>query len=84
MSDLLGCICLYGAECERNCRCYETEWEDRPTGPPTMCLHFDPNAMNDLSQEACHVVEQAEDENLHVDIIGVEAWTDGRILLWTQ
>ena len=87
MSDLLGCICLYedAAECERNCRPdhkRRRKWNQRPRGPPAKRLRFALDNDDDAFQGACHVVEQFERDNPHVDIVGVEARYDGSVLIW--
>ena len=84
-ADLLGCICLDGGCCERNCRTTEGAWEDWPDGRPTkrFRLDFDPQ-WDDISFAANEAVEREEDKRPLKTLVGVEAWSDGRVRLWFE
>ncbi len=82
MSDLLGCICLYGSECTRNCR-LENEPFDRLAGARCIQLRFDPaEYMNDAASIACEKVDNFELQQPLLEIVALEAWSDGLVKMW--
>lgn len=78
--DLLGCICLIGAHCSRNCR-IENEQFLVPPAASMRTLSFDPKGNNDLVNLAWERVEQEENEE---NIVALEAWSNGTIHIWTE
>ena len=78
---LLGCICLYYDECIRNCRTnlYESYNPDPDIQP--IFIHCNP-ACNDMTSIICERVEDEEDQRMHQEIIGIEAWSNGRLRIW--
>lgn len=82
---MLGCVCLFDAVCQRNCRPDESKWHDRPMGQPSHKLQFNAATLEtDAVHGASELIEQAEAENGDLEIIGLEAWSDGTIWVWTE
>jgi hypothetical protein len=87
-SDLLGCICLDGEDCTRNCRLDEEEWI-QPNGGPSIELvrirhrtSKDPPVMDEPANIACTIVEHEESLRPGTEVVGVAAWSNGRMRIW--
>lgn len=80
--DLLGCICLVGGKCLRNCRIENMPFVV-PEGAKLHTVNFNPKEISDGAHLAWKRVEEEEEERNIEEIVGLEAWSSGLICFWT-
>ncbi len=84
MSNLLGCVCLYGDGCVWNCRTTLTGSQLMPQDVRVIthrAKQTDPTQPIDLA-----VYDYIEDhvDGVLGDVLCVEAWSDGFVRVWIQ
>lgn len=79
--DLLNCICLSDSSCTRGCRVDGELF--KPESKRFETLRFNIGGDEDCHQAAWMRVERFEEGNPSIDILALEAWSNGVITMWT-